>query len=311
MNPDGAEAFFGKLKTGKKTNSNPFDADNDGRMDEDNPDDLNGDGQITVFRVKDPNGLYRIDPDEPMLMKKADAAKGERGEYSIYPEGIDNDKDGFINEDLSGGTDINRNFMHAYPYFKENAGKYMVSENETRALLDWMLVHRNIAMVLTFGESDNLITAPSSRGTLSSDRPLDLVNFANATIAGAGRVGMVSAGGGRGFGRYGGMMFGDFPMAAVRDLPKPQRLRSTPLISNTLPRQAKNTRRSLALKPSRFSETLKEHSSSMHISSSGYLHSQHQVGGSSSRPIPHAGDRGPAEQPGWAEMKLPQPHRVP
>jgi hypothetical protein len=216
MNPDGAEAFFGKLKTGKKTNSNPFDADNDGRMDEDNPDDLNGDGQITVFRVKDPNGLYRIDPDEPMLMKKADAAKGERGEYSIYPEGIDNDKDGFINEDLSGGTDINRNFMHAYPYFKENAGKYMVSENETRALLDWMLVHRNIAMVLTFGESDNLITAPSSRGTLSSDRPLDLVNFANATIAGAGRVGMVSAGGGRGFGRYGGMMFGDFPMGGTQ-----------------------------------------------------------------------------------------------
>jgi hypothetical protein len=211
MNPDGAETFFAKLKTGRKTNSTAFDADNDGRLDEDNPDDLNGDGLITVFRVKDPNGLYKTDPDEPMLMKKADAAKGERGEYSIYPEGIDNDKDGFINEDITGGTDINRNFMHAYPYFKENAGRHMASELETRALLDWMLVHKNIAMVFTFGESDNLITPPSSRGTLSSDRPLDLVNFANATTAGAGRVGMVTAGGGRGFGRFGGMMFGDFP----------------------------------------------------------------------------------------------------
>jgi hypothetical protein len=211
MNPDGAEAFFSKVKIGRKTNSAAFDADNDGRLDEDGPDDLNNDGQITVFRVKDVNGLYRIDPEEPMLMKKADAAKGERGEYSIYPEGIDNDKDGFINEDPAGGTDINRNFMHAYPYFKENAGRYMVSEPETRAMMEWVLDHRNIAMVLTFGESDNLITPPTSRGALSSDRPLDLVQFAEATKAGAGRVGMVTAGGRGGFDRFmmmgGGMEF--------------------------------------------------------------------------------------------------------
>ena len=206
MNPDGAEAFFSKVKVGRKSNSTAFDADNDGRLDEDGPDDLNNDGQITVFRVKDANGLYRIDPDEPMLMKRADAAKGERGEYSIYPEGIDNDKDGFINEDPAGGIDINRNFMHAYPYFKENAGKYMVSEPGTRAMMEWIIDHRNIAMVLTFGESDNLIVPPTSRGALSSDRPLDLVQFAEATKSGAGRVGMVTTGGRGGFERF--MMMG-------------------------------------------------------------------------------------------------------
>ncbi len=206
MNPDGAEAFFSKVKVGRKSNSTAFDADNDGRLDEDGPDDLNNDGQITVFRVKDVNGLYRTDPDEPMLMKRADAAKGERGEYSIYPEGIDNDKDGYINEDPAGGTDINRNFMHAYPYFKENAGKHMVSEPETRAMMEWIIDHRNIAMILTFGESDNLIVPPTSRGALSSDRPLDLVQWAQATSAGAGRVGMVSTGGRGGFDRF--MMMG-------------------------------------------------------------------------------------------------------
>ncbi len=205
MNPDGAETWFAKLKTGQKTNNNPSDADNDGRLDEDGPEDLNNDGLITVMRVKDPNGIYRIDPEEPMLMKKADASKGEPGEYSIYPEGIDNDNDGFINEDAAGGTDLNRNFMHAYPYFKENAGRHMVSEPETRALLDWVIVNRNIAMVLTFGESDNLIVPPSSRGQLSSDRPLDLINFAQASVAGASRTGMVSAGG-RGFDRFSFMM---------------------------------------------------------------------------------------------------------
>jgi len=209
LNPDGAETMFAKVITGRKTNSTAFDGDNDGRLDEDGPEDLNNDGQITVMRVKDVNGLYRIDSVEPMLMKKADPAKGERGEYSIYPEGVDNDKDGFINEDPAGGTDLNRNFMHAYPYFKENAGRYMVSETETRAILDWMLTHKNVAIVMTFGESDNLIVPPTSRGQFSSDRPLDLIQFAQASIAEASRVGMIS-GGGRG-GRGGRFQMGDFP----------------------------------------------------------------------------------------------------
>jgi hypothetical protein len=210
LNPDGAETMFAKVKTGRKTNSATFDADNDGRLDEDGPEDLNNDGQITVMRVKDVNGLYCIDPEEPMLMKKADPAKGQRGEYSIYMEGFDNDKDGFINEDPAGGTDLNRNFPHAYPAFKENAGRYMISENESRALLDWMLAHRNIAMVLTFGESDNLIVPPSSRGQLTTDRPLDLVEFAEASVAEASKVGMISTGGGR-FGRGGRYQMGDMP----------------------------------------------------------------------------------------------------
>lgn len=209
LNPDGAETMFAKVKTGRKTNSTAFDSDNDGRLDEDGPEDLNNDGQITVMRVKDVHGLYCIDPDEPMLMKKADPVKGQRGEYSIYFEGIDNDKDGFINEDPAGGTDLNRNFMHAYPYFKENAGKYMVSENESRAILDWMLTHKNVAIVMTFGESDNLIVPPTSRGQLSSDRPLDLIQFAQASIAEASRVGIIS-GGGRS-GRGGRFQMGDYP----------------------------------------------------------------------------------------------------
>jgi hypothetical protein len=207
MNPDGAENMFAGIVTGSKTNSAAFDGDNDARLDEDGPEDLNKDGRITVMRVKDVNGLYRIDPDEPMLMKKADAAKGERGEYSVYPEGIDNDMDGFINEDPAGGTDLNRNFMHAYPYFKENAGKHMVSEPETRAMIEWMLAHKNVAIVLTFGESDNLIAPPTSRGQITSDRPLDLVQFAKASLSGASSVGMISEGG-RGRGRF---MMGDFP----------------------------------------------------------------------------------------------------
>jgi len=203
LNPDGAEAMLAKVNAGKKTNATPRDGENDGRMDEDGGDDLNGDGLITVMRVKDPHGQYIIDPENPALMKRADASKGENGTYSIYWEGLDNDGDGFYNEDPAGGTDLNRNFQHAYPYYKDDAGMNMIGESETRALMDWVLAHKNISMVLTIGESDNLINPPSSRGQISSDRGLDLVNFANASMAGASRVGMMSAGG-RGFGRFGG-----------------------------------------------------------------------------------------------------------
>ena len=210
VNPDAAELMFARLKSGRKTNTNPYDSDNDGRMDEDGPEDLNKDGFITVMRVKDDNGLYMINPDDSRLMKKADPANGERGEYSIYWEGIDNDNDGFINEDPPGGIDINRNFQHEYPYYQDDAGWHMVSELESRAIMDWITSHRNVAAILTFGESDNLIKSPNSRGQLSTDRGIDLFNFANASYSEAGRVGMVTDGGG---GRFGGMQRSRMPTA--------------------------------------------------------------------------------------------------
>ena len=207
INPDGAEKQFSGLSAGMKTNAVPYDGDNDGRLDEDGPEDLNGDGIITQMRVKDPNGLFMQDPVNPGLMKKADPAKGEKGEYSIYFEGIDNDGDGFINEDPAGGTDINRNFMHAYPYYKDDAGVHMASENETRAILDWLIANRNVSLMLSFGESDNLISPPNSRGELDSEKLISMLDFAGSSIDGASKVGMVSGRGGFGMGRFGGMDF--------------------------------------------------------------------------------------------------------
>lgn len=211
LNPDGAEAMFARVKWDRRTNVRPFDDDNDGRVDEDGPEDLNGDGYVTVMRVKDPAGAYMIDSADARLMKRADATKGEAGAYEIYVEGTDNDGDGFINEDGPGGVDLNRNFQHEYPYWQADAGPYMVSEVESRGLMDFVLAHRNIAAIFTFGESDNLVTPPDSRGALAAAKVLDLPLFAEASNAGVFDVGVYSAGGGfgrgfgfRGFGGRGG-----------------------------------------------------------------------------------------------------------
>ena len=191
VNPDAAELMFAAVKTGRKTNSSARDDDNDGRLDEDGPEDLNKDGLITLMRIKAEDGEYIVDPEEPRLLKRADPKKGEAGVFKVYWEGIDNDGDGFINEDPPGGTDINRNFMHDYPYYKPDAGLHMASEPESRALLDWILVRRNVAAVLAFGESDNLIVAPTTAGRLGPAREIDLVRFADASIAAAAKVGLM------------------------------------------------------------------------------------------------------------------------
>jgi hypothetical protein len=141
-------------------------------------------------------------------MKRADPKKGESGAYRLFTEGVDSDGDGFINEDPPGGTDINRNFPHEYPYYKPDAGPHMVSEAESRALMDFVVSHRNIAAVLTFGESDNLIVPPTSAGRLGPARELDLVRFAEAAAAGARTAGFIQTGGG--MGRGGRFAMGEF-----------------------------------------------------------------------------------------------------
>ena len=181
LNPDGAEAMFNGPRDGNRLSAIEFDADNDGRMNEDGPEDLNGDGLITVMRVLDPLGAYMVDPDEPRLMKEADATQGETGTHTLYWEGIDNDGDGFINEDGFGGVDLDRHFQHEYPYWERDAGYNMVGQPEARALMDFVIATRNIAAIVTFGHTDNLVTPPGSGGGLTDATELELNGFADAS----------------------------------------------------------------------------------------------------------------------------------
>ena len=118
--------------------------------------DLNGDGFVTMMRVRDPDGDYMIDSDDPRLMRRANRARQERGEYSLYVEGIDPAQ---MERHLASGSDgvnLNRNFPHDYLYYQPHVGVHQVSEAETRALADFAFTHTNIAAVLTFSPYDNL-----------------------------------------------------------------------------------------------------------------------------------------------------------
>jgi len=165
LNPDGAELFFGKTLREYSGNLNPRDEDYDWQVDEDAPEDLNGDGMITQMRVKDKEGDWFIDKKDGRLMHKKEKDTPIDSLYKIYPEGIDNDGDEFYNEDGTGGFNIDRNFPHNFGYKIKGYKVYPASENETRALIDYMnryvpelktAPHKNICGVLVFSKYDNL-----------------------------------------------------------------------------------------------------------------------------------------------------------
>lgn len=160
INVDGQELFFQKPRRERQGNLPPLDDDRDGAADEDGPEDLNGDGVITAMRVKDPEGEWIPDENDPRLLRQADRAKGEAGMYKIYTEGIDSDGDGEINEDGADGADLNRNFPQDYLERSPGAGPHEVSEPESRALADFVVRHGNIALSITFGLHDNISGDP-------------------------------------------------------------------------------------------------------------------------------------------------------
>jgi hypothetical protein len=157
LNPDTTRRAFASPLWERWTNARVADDDLDGVSDEDGPDDLNKDGLITQMRVKDPEGRSIPDPKEPRLMRPADPQKGEKGIYTIYTEGIDNDSDEKYNEDAPGGVEVNRNFPHDFEYYAPGAGVYPVSEAETAALLKFLTARGNIALVLNFSTENTIL----------------------------------------------------------------------------------------------------------------------------------------------------------
>lgn len=157
MNPDAAEAFFGRVRAERKGNDAHTDDDRDGKVNEDPADDLNGDGLITMMRVRMAGGEWMTDPVDPALMRRADVTKGERGQFKLFVEGKDDDGDGEYNEDGLGGSDISINFAHNYNFFIPGAGEHPMSEPETRAIAEFVVERQNIAAIYVLGMQDNLV----------------------------------------------------------------------------------------------------------------------------------------------------------
>ena len=159
-NPDGSDMYRLTAQTNRST-VRPHDTDGDGLLDEDPGEDLDGDGYVRDIRklVGAGKGSFVIDSMDPKrrLMRRVGPGKGD---YEVYPEGIDNDLDGRTNEDGVGGLDLHRNYPENWRpepgrdatgrgFTQFGAGEYPLSESETRAVFQWVITHPNIGVVNT------------------------------------------------------------------------------------------------------------------------------------------------------------------
>ena len=172
MSPDAMEQYFAKIKYERNGNATETDDDRDGKLNEDGVDDLDGNGKITLMRIASQIGEYKTHPDDARVMVKVDASKGEKGKYVVLAEGIDNDKDGNLNEDGEGGIAFNKNLTYKHNTFAPGAGDFPASEKETRALLDFLYDAFNVYAVISFGSNNNLSSPITYNALAAKERIL-------------------------------------------------------------------------------------------------------------------------------------------
>lgn len=177
VNVDAVERFFDTtLRSERPTSDKAIDDDHDSEKDEDGPDDLNQDDQITQMRIQDKQGRFILDPLENRLLLEAAPLKGEIGQWRILPEGLDNDQDEQWNEDGPGGVNFNRNFPFNYGFYDPDSGVHPVSEQETRALADFVIGHPQIGLIVTYGAADNLLKTPESKDPPRRGLPMKAID---------------------------------------------------------------------------------------------------------------------------------------
>lgn len=147
VNADGAHAFVAEPNTPHhpRWNYRPVDNDGDGKFDEDPEEDINNDGEISLMRRRNPHGRWKVGSD-PRLLVRCEPGEPAGGWERLGFEGIDNDGDGLVNEDIPGGMDLARNFSARWSI---SAGyPYPLSEPETRSTADYLLKHKNVGVIV-------------------------------------------------------------------------------------------------------------------------------------------------------------------
>ncbi len=184
--PDGSELYLHTEHMIRST-VRPHDSDGDGLLDEDPGDDLDGDGFHRLMRkkVEPDSGNYILDRRDPTGRLMKWVLDGE-GDWRVYGEGIDDDRDGRYNEDGIGGLDLHRNYPENWRpepgldetgrgYTQGGAGEHPLSEPETRSLVLFLLKHPNVSIVNSMDTSVPMhLRGPSTSKSEERMYPEDL-----------------------------------------------------------------------------------------------------------------------------------------
>ena len=180
INPDGAEWC---LETGKFVRSArrlyPEQRPRPGFVEED----VDGDGEVLQMRVEDPEGAWRLSEHDARLLVPRKPWDDEGPFYRLYVEG--RFEDGAAEDPRRPtrpdphGLDFNRN----YPYewaperAQSGAGRYPLSEPETRAVADFLSSHDNVFGALTYHTFSGVLLRPYSNRPDEAIPEFDLAVF--------------------------------------------------------------------------------------------------------------------------------------
>lgn len=161
--PDGAERY---LTTADRLRSAAIAWPSASRQSGLHPEDIDGDGQITLMRLPDPTGEWRVSDLDERVMVRCGPDDPARGRYRLVQEGT---VEGEVADPTSApaywGLDFNRSFPHNWrpEYRQAGAGPYPLYPPETRATADFFLAHPNIGAAILYHTSGGFVFAlPSS-----------------------------------------------------------------------------------------------------------------------------------------------------
>ena len=123
------------------------------------------------MRVADPHGTWKKCEQDPRLMVARQPGEFGGEYFRLMPEGLIRNYDGLtikVNSDLEG-LDLNRNFPSGWRQEHEQvgAGDYPTSEPEVKAMVDFIVGHRNIGAAISYHTHSGVILRPM--GTESDD----------------------------------------------------------------------------------------------------------------------------------------------
>lgn len=163
VNPDGAEwALADKPKyIRSSTRPYPYDEEPVGGL---IVEDIDGDGRMLTMRIPDPNGPWKVCPEEPRLMVRRDPIETGGQYYRLLPEGKVDNYDGVTIsvQPKKERLDLNRNFPEHWrqEHEQRGAGPYPTSEPEARALVNFIADHHNIVGGVAFHTYSGVLLRP-------------------------------------------------------------------------------------------------------------------------------------------------------
>ena len=171
VTPDGSDVYLHSHEKLRSVNcAYPFEEKADGL----HPMDMDDDGVIRMMRVKSPYGSWKQSHEDKRVMVKRLPNDIVGDFYHVYPEGEIVNYDG-KNVSLAKnkwGLDYNRNFP--FGWFTEvrqaGAGKYPLSNPETKALADFILAHPNVGFVSALHTTGGVFIYPP--GTYSESKAI-------------------------------------------------------------------------------------------------------------------------------------------